>query len=62
VGLHEEFLFMGDHCREKLFREHFISREVVVKKCNDVLAGAPDVGDDMIDGPGPETVAVNISC
>jgi len=61
VRLHEKFLFIGDHRREKLLCEHFIGREVVVKECDDVVAGSPDVGDDMIDRLGPETVAVDIS-
>ena len=52
---------MGDHRREKLCSENFIGHEVVVKKCDHVVAGPPDVGDDMIDGPGPESVAVDIS-
>ena len=61
VGLHKEFLFMEDHRREKLFRKHFIGREVVVKERNDVITGSMDIGDDMIDGPRPEAVAVDIS-
>ena len=52
---------MGDHRSEKLFRENFIGREIVVQERDDVVAGPPDVGDDMIDGPGPEAVAVDIS-
>jgi len=47
MGLHEELLLMGDHRHEKLFREHFIGREVVVKECDDVVAGPPDIGDDL---------------
>jgi hypothetical protein len=47
MRLHKELLFMGDHRREKPFREHFIGREVVVKECDDVVAGSPDVGDDL---------------
>jgi hypothetical protein len=38
---------MGDHRREKLFREHFVGREVVVKECDDAVADAPDIGDDL---------------
>jgi len=61
VGLHEKFPPMGDHRREEPLRERLVGREVVIQKRYDPVVRSLDVGNDMIDGPGSEAAAVDVS-
>ena len=54
VGLHEELLPIGDHGREKLLRKGLVGRQVVVQEGNEPVACPLNVGNHVIDRPGPE--------
>mgnify|MGYP006943672756 CR=1 FL=1 len=61
VGLHEELLPIGDHRREKLLRERLVGRQVVVQKRDEPIPRPLNVGDDVFDGPGPESQAADVT-
>ena len=48
------------HC-EQLLREGLVGRQVVVQEGDEPVARPLNVGNDVINGPGPESHAVHIS-